>query len=413
MKNRFIALLSLSVLSLAGCEKTDSDASDKLIERKDFVLTRSEMDFIQDNNGFALDLFKRVAAKEDGKSVLISPLSVTMDLGMVNNGAAGSTRDEINRVLGYKDGSVDGLNSFCKSMLKQSSKVDPSTTVEICNAAVINKSLVPLKDGFSKTIKSAYSAEVVYKEFGQDDVKGFVNNWCNKKTQGVIPSILEEQPGSDDYAFFLNAVYFKGRWSEKFFEYDTKQEDFTLDDGSRKTVPMMWQKNKFSYCYTTGLCSTICLPYGNEAYRMIILLPQDGMTLEGLKESLDQDKWSSIIKGMSKVEVDVKIPKFETATDLLHIEDALQEMGISKAFSKKDADFSGMTKETVYIGDILHKARIKVDELGTEAAAVTSTGLSYASGWDSIEFHADHPFIYAITEVSSGAIFFIGQYTGR
>ena len=237
---------------LFSCEKSDNP-SDKLIERKDIVLTRSEMDFVQENNGFALELFKRVADMEKGKSTLISPLSVTMDFGMVNNGAAGKTRTEIDKVLGYKDGSVEGLNSFCQSILKQSSKVDPSTTVEIGNAAVINKSRMSLKGSFSKAIKSSYDAEVVYKDFGKDDVKGLVNKWCDKKTRGMIPSILEQQPKSDSYAYFMNAVYFKGIWSEKFDKANSKDEEFKLEDGTRSKVRMMWQKHDFPYGGIDGL----------------------------------------------------------------------------------------------------------------------------------------------------------------
>ena len=133
--------LGLAVLCFFACEKVDDGAfpEDRLIERKDFVLTRSDLDFIQENNGFAFELFKRVAAIEKGKSTLISPLSVTIDFGVVNNGTAGETRDEINRVLGYREGSVEGLNAFCQSMLVQSAEVDPTTTLNIANAAVVEK----------------------------------------------------------------------------------------------------------------------------------------------------------------------------------------------------------------------------------------------------------------------------------
>ena len=410
-----IIITALSVtFFLSSCEK-DEKPSDKLIERKDFVLTRSEMDFVQENNGFALELFKRVAKMEGDRSTLISPLSVTMDFGMVSNGAAGKTRDEISNVLGYKDGSVDVLNSFCESMLKQSSKVDPSTTVEIGNAAVINKGRISLKGAFTKTVKSAYDAEVVYKDFGKDDVKGLVNKWSDKKTHGMIPSILEQQPKSDSYAYFMNAVYFKGIWSEKFDMADTRDEEFKLEDGTRSKVRMMWQKHKFNYGGIPGVCDALCLPYGNEAYRMVILLPQDGKTIEDVKSGLDTESWSGLINNMNKREVDVKIPVFETSTDLLHLKDVLFEMGIRDAFSMGSADFSNMTNEKVYVNDVLHKARIKVDEQGSEAAAVTVVGMvmSAGSGFKAPEFHADHPFVYAITEVSTGAIFFIGQYTGK
>ena len=400
---------------LFSCEKSDNP-SDKLIERKDFVLTRSEMDFIQQNNGFALELFKRVAKMEGDRSTLISPLSVTMDFGMVSNGASGKTLTEINKVIGYKDGSVEGLNAFCKSMLEQSSKVDPSTTVEIGNAAVINKNLVPLRDAFTKAIKTSYDAEVVYKNFGKDDVKGLVNKWSDKKTHGMIPSILDQQPGADSYAYFLNSVYFKGIWSEKFDKANTKEEEFKLEDGTRSKVRMMWQKHDFPYGGIDGLCSALCLPYGNEAYRMVILLPVEGKTIGDVKDKLDQDTWNTLTSNMYKINIDVKIPSFETSTDLLRLKGALIEMGIRDAFSAGSADFSNMTANKVFISDVLHKARIKVDEQGSEAAAVTVIEMKdYAAGpgFQAPEFHADHPFIYAITEVSSGAIFFIGQYTGK
>ena len=177
----------------------------------------------------------------------------------------------------------------------------------------------------------------------------------------------------------------------------------------------MWQKHDFPYGWIDGLCSALCLPYGNEAYRMVILLPKDGKTTDDVKSRLDQDTWNTLISNMYKTRVDVKIPSFETSTDLLHLKEALFDMGIRKAFSLEEADFSNMAKEKVLVSDVLHKARIKVDEQGSEAAAVTVMEMQAAAGpgFKDLEFHADHPFIYAITEVSTGAIFFIGQYTGK
>ena len=418
MKKSCIVLFG-AVAMLAACEKENENTVpvDQLTERKDFVLTRTDLDFIKANNGFALDLFKRVAAKEDGKSTLISPLSVTVDFGMVNNGAVGDTRDEINRVLGYQEGTVDGLNAFCQSMLVQSGKVDPSTTLNIANAAVINKKWAQLKDSFIKTIQSTYDAEVIYKVFGQDDVMGLINNWCNEKTNGMIPSLLEEQPNEREYAHFLNAVYFKGIWSNKFNKKDTKKEDFTREDGSRINVDMMWQKDRFNVSELGDVSEALCLPYGNQAYRMILLLPTEGKTLDDVKEALDADSWQTMLKSFTGIEVDVKLPVFETETPTLKLTDALKEMGIRKAFTTS-ADFSAMSDQTVCIGNVIHKAKIKVDETGSEAAAVTDAAIyGTAIGLDPepkvVNFHCDRPFLYAITEVSSGAIFFLGQYTGK
>jgi serpin B len=421
MKKSIYPFVFFGIVALCfiACEKVEEDGfpEDKLIERKDFVLTRSELEFIQNNNDFAIELFKRVADNEEGKSMLISPLSVTIDLGMVNNGALGETREEISRVLGYPEGSVDGLNSFCQSMLVQSAGVDPTTTLNIANAAIINKLHVPLKDHFTKAIQSFYDAEVFYKEFGKDDVKGLVNEWCAEKTKGMIPVFLEQQPLPYEYAHFINAVYFKGGWSRKFDKKDTKQEAFTREDGSRSSMKMMWQKGQFEHGGMSGLCQALCLPYGNQAYRMIVLLPFEEKTIEDVKDALDADTWNSLLKGMNKsMEAEIKLPVFETTTPLLSLGKTLSVLGMQRAFSLQ-ADFSAMTDYPIHIDDIIQMARIKVDETGSEAAAVTDITMSGAGPNPGelpvIRFYCDRPFLYVITEVSSGAIFFMGQFTGK
>ena len=411
---RVLFILAILSFSLVSCEKDDSVSPGDLIPRKDIVLTKSQSEFVRSNNGFALDLFKRVSQKENGKSILISPLSVTIDFGMVNNGAVGQTQKEIYETLGYGEGSVDGLNDFCRTMMEQSSAVDPSTTLEIANAAVVNKLYPGLKDSFTNKVKSVYGAEVMYKDFAKEDIKKLINDWCDRKTHGMIPELLKEPVGADSYAHFLNAVYFKGIWASKFRKEDTKKESFTCEDGSKTTVKMMHQKDRFDYGGIPGLCSAVGLPYGNGAYLMTLLLPAEGKSLSDLVNGLDADTWSRL--HMSGVEVDVKIPSFETEY-FVSLKNVLKGMGIVTAFSG-DADFSSMSSASgLYISDVLHKAKIKVDEDGTEAAAVTDIVVdgALAPGYTppTREFHADRPFLYVITEISTGAIFFIGQYTGK
>ena len=404
-------------MGLVSCHKEDITIPvEDLIERKDFVLTRSQQEFVQANNGFALELFKRVSQSEKGQNLLISPLSVTIDFGMVNNGAVGKTQQEIYETLGYKDGSVDGLNDFCRTMMEQSSAVDPSTTLEIANAGIINKMYPGLKDSFTKTVKSVYDAEVIYKDFSKEDIKSLVNNWCKEKTHGMIPELLTQPVSPSEYAHFLNAVYFKGIWTNKFKKDDTKNEKFTREDGSTMTVKMMHQKDNFNLGGIDGLCSALSLPYGNQAYRMTILLPYKGESLANLINALDADAWKSL--KMYGFEVDVKIPSFETEY-YITLKDILQEMGIKQAFGVGGSpDFSAMSSYPIFISDVLHKARIKVDEEGSEAAAVTDIvflvgAANPGATPPTYEFHADRPFLYVITEVSTGAIYFIGQYTGK
>ena len=421
MKRYLAFAAAAAALSLASCQKEDvTIPSEDLIPRKDIVLTKAQADFVLDNSDFALDLFRRVAQSAEGKSVVISPLSVTVDFGMVNNGAVGTTQQEIYETLCFKEGSVEDLNAFCQTMMEQSAAVDPSTTLEIANAAVVNKMYPGLKDSFTQKVKSAYDAEVIYKDFGTEDIKKLVNDWCDEKTHGMIPELLKAPVSPNEYAHFLNAVYFKGIWANKFKKADTKKESFTREDGSKITVDMMHQQDKFIFGKMPGLYTYLILPYGNQAYSMTLLLPEEGKTLADVAEALvkRENNWYSTSSmysfHMNPFQVDVKIPSFETEYSA-SLKDILPEMGIRQAFGA-GADFSALSSTSgLYIGDVLHKAKIKVDEEGSEAAAVTDIVMLNSVGGPSqvFEFHADRPFLYMITEFSTGAIYFIGQYTGK
>ncbi len=415
---KFICLFALAfaTLTVASCDKTYDDETidpGKLIERKDIVLTRAQMEMVRANNAFALDLFARTAKDASGESFLISPLSVTYALGMVDNGAKGKTQEEINTVLGYKESSVEGLNSFCKTLLAEGAKVDPSTTIEIANTAVVSKS-VPLLPAFTEAVESSYDAKVIYKDFAKEDVVGFINSWCKEKTHGMIPSILDDPLDPGTVAHFLNAIYFKGIWSSQFKKSDTSKEKFVREDGSTLKVDMMHQKAAFSVCVGKGYTSVI-LPYGNKAYRMTVLLPDESSSVADLMKGLTAESLDPKCFYDAE-EVDLKLPAFESEFKI-DFSDILSDMGMPTAFSPL-ADFSAMTTAQVCISQVLHKAKIKVDETGSEAAAVTDVTMKETSAGPGSEpkvftFHADHPFIYAITEVSTGAIFFIGQYSGK
>ncbi len=423
---RTISFISFTLLifALLSCNKENRGSEpdntipvEDLIPRKDIELTRAQAEYVKTGgNEFALKLFKEVARDEN---MVISPLSVMFALGMADNGASGNTKAEIEKVLGYGEESVEGLNSFCKTMLESAQEIDPSTKIEFANAAVVNSLQGKLKAEYKSTIETYYSAEICNMEFGKDPVKDFINRWCEQKTHGMIPELLNTEPFPVDFAHLLNAVYFKGIWSSQFKKEDSRKESFTDIEGKKHKVNMMHQEDVFDYMVMPEVCQAVRLPFGNQAFRMVFILPfnekADG--LNDLKEALDIDLWNSISKQFSGCRVDVKIPSFET-TFGSNLKEGLQHLGVSEAFDPFNAQFGLMAENnTRFVDNIFHKARISVDEQGSEAAAVTDIIIgAYILCFEQkvpVNFHADRPFIYVITEASTGAILFIGQYTGK
>lgn len=423
---RTISFISFTLLifALLSCNKENRGSEpdntipvEDLIPRKDIELTRAQAEYVKTGgNEFALKLFKEVARDEN---MVISPLSVMFALGMADNGASGNTKAEIEKVLGYGEESVEGLNSFCKTMLESAQEIDPSTKIEFANAAVVNSLQGKLKAEYKSTIETYYSAEICNMEFGKDPVKDFINRWCEQKTHGMIPELLNTEPFPVDFAHLLNAVYFKGIWSSQFKKEDSRKESFTDIEGKKHKVNMMHQEDVFDYMVMPEVCQAVRLPFGNQAFRMVFILPfnekADG--LNDLNEALDIDLWNSISKQFSGCRVDVKIPSFET-TFGSNLKEGLQHLGVSEAFDPFNAQFGLMAENnTRFVDNIFHKARISVDEQGSEAAAVTDIIIgAYILCFEQkvpVNFHADRPFIYVITEASTGAILFIGQYTGK
>lgn len=422
---QIIILVLLGVLTSCDnktvfVEPDDTIPVDELEPRKDIPLTRAQAEYAQKgSNIFALNLFKEVA-KED--NLILSPIGVTFALGMIDNGASRGTKtkEEIERVLGYEEDSIDGLNSFCKTMLTYFPIIDPSTTISFANCAVVNSAgdYPPLNEQFENEVNANYSAELFSMEFGKDDVRGYINTWSSRNTNGMIPELLKEQPRTNEYAHFLNALYFKGIWSRQFKKADSRQELFRNILDQNVKVNMMNQEAHFNYGEIENLCSAVCLPFGNQAYRMLFVLPIRGLTLSDLRKSLSLEKWDELISSLHDEKVNVKIPSFDIECGLA-LKDNIQHLGMVEAFDPLNAHFELMCESPVWVDNVLHRAKIKVDEQGSEAAAVTDVvmgkyGMSLGGiAQDRIDFHADRPFLYAITEVSTGAIFFIGQYTGK
>ena len=370
---------------------------------KEIELAEGEQQLIESNNDFAFNLFRK--ARGD-KSKIISPLSITFALGMLNNAADGQTLKEINETLGFGEAGADGINAFCQKMLKESNDLDAKTKALIANTIFVNEGLgYRLQQGFVDKANTYYNAEPQSRDFADGETMDVINQWANDHTMGMIPKVLDEDSFDPDVvSYLLNALYFKGMWSDPFDKDLTQNESF----GGGEEVPMM-HKMGTDFQYTENdLYQAIRLPYGNGAYRMDIFLPREDKTVGEVLDALNGSNWQ--FKGVWK-EVDLKLPRFETET-FQPLVDTMKDLGMPSAFTLA-AEFPWFCNTPVYISNMFQSAKIKLDEEGTEAAAVTVIEVGECAMPDEPKrFHANHPFLYIISEQSTGAIFFIGQFTG-
>ena len=424
MKKSLILLAAMALSSLMLSCSSSEDAVD-LGEAKTVVnmlsepipinLTTEQQVFVNDNNLFTLNFLKTVNETEsNGKSFIYSPLSITYVLGMVNDAATGLTEKELEETLGFHEGGIQAVNDYCKKLIDRLPKVDSKVTLNIANAIFLNKNYT-LKSQFEQDMQKYYDAKAEALDFKAPETLNHINSWASEKTNGMIPTILDDiDPLMVSY--LLNAIYFKADWASKFDPQNTKDETFTTENGNSSTdMPMMHQNVLIRYM-KNDTYSAIEMPYGSGLWSMVVMMPEEGKTADDI---IDGNLSTWVFK---PYEVDLKLPRFETSSDTNDIEDGLiglmKKMGINRAFVDGLAEIPNMCELPVYIDMMRQKAKIKVNEEGSEAAAVTVAGATYSASSEPMEypkatFHANRPFVYVIREASSGVILFVGKFTGK
>ena len=408
-----IALLVFSILI-----STTAFAQDG--EPKTIKLTDTERALVEQNSDFAFNLFRKT---RDTENHVISPLSITYALAMLNNGADSITREEICQVLsggrekGYAD--VATMNSFCHKMLTESALLDEDTRVAIANNIYFNGDRVDisLKTAFKDSAATYYDATPSILSFSDEATLDIINQWATDHTDGMIEDLLKPEDFQDPnlVSFLLNAISFKGAWVKQFDEQSTQNEDF--DDG-RHTAMMMTQRNEFSYA-ENDLYQSVILPYGNGSYQMTLFLPRKGKTLDDVLEAMNGTNWNAA--EYESYEVMLRMPRIETDTNQ-DLKDIMASLGMKNSFLEYrgygfwDFCYFGDNEDDsdhCWISMMRQKAHLKLDEKGTEAAAATVIGMVDRTMPKSTVFIADKPFLYIISERSTGSIFFIGQYMGE
>jgi serine protease inhibitor len=395
---------------LAGCS---GNGNGDFPERQYIGLTRSESEVVNTGNGFAFDLYREVAKENDGKNLFLSPLSAQAALLMAANGAKGDTYDQIVKAIGFENYSADDVNSAFRKIIFGLQTVDTSVDFEFANSVWI-KDGFNVKQDYVSLLADNFDAEASNVDFGTDAGVGKVNNWCSEKTHGMIPTIMD---GPDDNLklALINALYFKGQWSTKFDKSNTQENYFTAIDGSRNKIDFMNQAEEFLYSESEDM--QVCeLPFGNKAYAMDFLLPHKDLDFNEFFSDFTYDDLDEYLSAFGTAQVILMLPKLDLEDDV-NLIPALSRLGIKDAFIYGTADFTDIHEpKELFIGIVRQKTALEMNEEGAKAAAVTSIGMyndASPGPVDQAVFFADHPFLFLIREKSTGAILFIGAYTGK
>lgn len=399
-------------VSVVGCGNTTSgdtdikninlskstiiDISKEDIKPQDVKQKEIDDDFTNSYTNFSFELFKESVT--ENKNSLVSPLSVIYALSMTANGANDMTRTEMQKVLG-NDISIETLNEYLYTYMQ---KTLADNTLKIGNSIWFNSDYnISIKKDFLQTNANYYSANMYNIPF-DDNAVVEMNSWVKNHTDNMIDKIIDELDSSF-VMFLMNAIAFDAKWEKAYSENDIKKEQFTDINNETKLVDMMYStENK--YIKTDNAIGFIKNYSGNK-YSFVALLPDKNININDYVATLNTNDIISAIKNAENTDVSVNIPKFTYEYDI-NMNNALKDMGIVQAFYMDSADFSNITNYPIYIGSVLHKTFISVDEKGTKAAAVTAVIMD--NGVVGYTVKLDRPFVYMIVDNTNSLPIFMG-----
>ncbi len=375
MKKRIIAAFTaaLSLLSLTACSE-QHESSGGMVAGKHEQNMMSPIEVTEDNVLNSVRLFDAVSA--DKLNSMFSPLSLNMALGMLAEGAEGSTKEALDKYLG-----TDGYGAFAESYMKLAKENYNGKSGEDDNYFEIANSFwgddaFPFRQEYKDAVNRKFDAEIRSMDFGsKDKVIREVNRWVSDKTHKMIPTLLEDI-APETVAILVNTVYFESAWVEE-WEYDTNNKDtFTLLDGSSKELTLM--RNSGGAYFENDKATSLLA-----------------------SETYDYD----VTACMPKLTFDTNLP----------LADALSAAGLSEIFERDKADLSGMSEADLWVSDVLQKTRLELDEHKTKASAATGIMMNGAGAIPKEdmrrEVFLDRPFAFVIYDSAENQIVFLGKVT--
>lgn len=353
-------------------------------------------------NAFGFDLLGEVT--DGDENAITSPVSVAVLLAMVLAGAGGDTAEAMAAVLGLEESRDVRVGALLRELADAE-----EVTLSVANALWAHQG-VPFEEDYLSFAQEAFGATLEEADLGAEETAADIDAWVDERTEGLIEEIAGDLglPSSQAVLVLLNAVYFLGEWTTPFNPDSTRDEPFTLANGSEVEVPLMRLRGEeLGYTERDGY-RMLRLPYGEDGrYGMEVLLPDADSGLGEMLDSLDAAEWRAAVDTLAEQKVDeVALPRFELQWDAV-LNEPLERLGMGVAFTPA-ADFRPMSPADPWLDVVAHKTYIRVDEEGTEAAAVTGGGMIVSAPVDPLVFRVDRPFAFTISDAETGAILFLG-----
>lgn len=363
------------------------------------------------NNAFAIDIYPKIA-RTNG-NLVFSPYSAHSALALTWAGARGATAQQMAAVLHLgrdRAGMCEQLAAL-RNWLNPSETADKGRQVIVANAIWADKSLA-LKSDFLKTAREQFGAMLSQVDFKDTDASAkAINDWVSKETSGKIENLISPPAISGASLVLTDAIYCKGRWRKPFPKGATRNAPFHLADGATEDVPLMNVEGQFNYGESKTM-QVVDLPFSAGRLSMVLFLPKDPDALAEVERSMNDADMTQNMAWVKPQVVHVFLPRFEFDASF-SLQDTLQEMGMTDAFSSDFAKFSGIADGGLFISTVLQKCAVNVNEEGAEAAAATAvimaTGAAPVPNPNAFVFRADHPFMFLIRHNDTGAILFMGR----
>ncbi|MCQ2375883.1 MAG: serpin family protein [Salinivirgaceae bacterium] len=423
---KVILTLSVIIVMFASCEKSNtapqvidnpqtekpnpSAPYEEIYPRHFVQLSDSQKQINNNCNRFAWDFLYQINQQQIGQNCFVSPLSMSIALAMLQNGAEGNTLDQIKAAIGFSNYTLSQVNDYYNTLTTELYKADAGVEFNLANA-IWNNQNYPAKEQYINTLKTVFNAEFSIANFADVQLPSVINEWCSKQTNGRIKEMVNTIDANAVILLF-NAVYFKAQWNEKFDKNNTEPRDFTTMLDGVVNTDFMHDQRKIKY-YENANYQYAEIEMGNGAFNTFFVLPTEGKTVTEVAQLL-KTEWDSVVTKLKKEDVVCLIPKYEVRFTTKDANSVLKAMGISDAFVPSLANFAPMIEDEsvdVFVSEVIQKTFFAINEESVEAAAVTQISNAVTCvPQQSLPKVLDlnRPFVYGIRESSSGTILFNG-----